>query len=464
MVYPTYAIIDATVTQTEARFRGLAAKYVEWQLRELGATIIDEPSQADIICITVVSPHEYKCVPRALRRVGVQPLAQNRIKQKVVLGGQGALSPAIFDPYIDVACVGEGRKFLSSLVNKGLDKAKDLPNAWIPGDARLVYPDMEFPWDAPPTMAEDGIVRIYASRSCKKKCLFCHTGWAMAYSENDGDDLTRQYNALIKAGYRVNVVTNDAPALSFFDDIVSLEHFSASYSQVREIISGGISKIIGKVKSVRLGVEAPSNRLRRIIGKPIDTNDLLNVSCELLNAGIGVRWFMIAGLPGENELDYEELKDVVIQARHKISKGALQLSFTAFCPDAAAPLCIAPLDDTYWRRFEGFWKWFFDGEGFTRRVQLFKCAQPLSRLNHAIGSMAAREDELRRGWLNIDPPNWRVQYAYLNKARLAYNVYAKRVGLPLSPLAISNSRSHSAIDSQEAFGASLTDINLSHLS
>ena len=169
MVHKKYAIIDATVTQTEARFRGLAAKYIDWQLRQYGAAVVDDPMQADIVCVTVVSPHEYECVPRALKRVGIQPLAKNRVRQKIVLGGQGALSPAVFDPYIDAACVGEGRTFLSTMVQNGFDDACQLSNAWVPGETRKVFPDQDFPWDAPPTMAEDGVVRIYASRSCQKK-------------------------------------------------------------------------------------------------------------------------------------------------------------------------------------------------------------------------------------------------------------------------------------------------------
>lgn len=444
MVREKYAIVDATVAKTEAHFRGIAAKYVEWELREQGAEVVNDPRLADVVCVTVVSPHEYECVPRALKRVGVQPLAHKRKGQRVVLGGQGALSPAIFDPYIDAACVGEGRSFLSVLVGRGFCAAATLPNAWIPGETREVLPDDNFPWDAPPTMAEDGIVRVYASRSCRKKCLFCHTGWATPYRENDGDYLVGQHKRLVAAGYRVNVVTNDAPALSFFGEVGTIEHFSASYSQVRQMISDGIGGIAGKVKSVRLGVEAPSSRLRRIIGKPIDTSDLFDLSCTLLNSGIGVRWFMIAGLPGESDNDWSELRDVVVQSRHAIKKGALQLSFTAFCPDAAAPLCLAPLDDGYWYRFDEFWRWFFDGAGYTRRIQLFKCAKPSSRLRHAMGSMAATENQLRQGWLDRDPPNWRVRYAYKDKARHAYNVYARRVGLPLSmteiaPMLVSDS-------------------------
>lgn len=430
-----YYVLDATVNKTEKRFRGLAAKYVEWEVLNNGGLVVDDPQKADIILATVVSPHEYKCLPAALKRIKVEPLSRKRVRQKVILGGQGATSPIVFDPYVDASVVGEGRTFIKTMVLNGLENALKLENVWLPGGDREVIPDYDFPWDAPPVMAEDGVVRVFASRSCKKKCLFCHTGWSMTYRENDAEKLVEQYDKLIGAGYRVNVVTNDAPALSFFDEMTALEHFSASYSQTRELVNdkvNGVRAMRGKVKSVRFGVEAPSTRLRRLIGKPVDTEGLFDLSAELMNNGIGVRWFMIAGLPGEKAEDYDDLKKVVTNARHYIKKGALQLSFTAFCPDAAAPLCLAPLDDTYWERFDDFWKWFFEREGFTSKIQLFRCAGVSSRLEHAKASMGATEDELRRGWLDKDPPNWRVKYAYRHMARKAYDVYASRVGLPVS--------------------------------
>lgn len=424
-------VIDATVTHTEPRFRGMAAKYVDWELRQSGAEIV-APATADAVCISVVSPHEYRCVPAALKRHGLSATPKERRARgqpPVILGGQGALSPAVFDPYIDVACVGEGRTAIRELVSGGIDAVRELPNSWVPGETRHVVPDEDFPWDAPPVMAEDGVVRIYASRGCHKKCLFCQTGWANTYRENDADRLMRQYRSLRKAGYRVNIVTNDAPALSFFDEIDVLEHFSASYSQTLELIeAGSIAALAGRVRQVRFGVEAPSSRLRQWVGKPIKTAALYDLSVQLLNAGVGVRWFMIAGLPGEAPDDYAELREAVIAARHDVCKGALQLSFTAFCPDPAAPLCIAPLTDGYYESYTEFKRWFFE-VGFTRKVQVFNCAAPASRLRHAMASMAATEDELRRGWLDRDPPNWRVRYPLIDRMTTAYNVYARRTGL-----------------------------------
>lgn len=432
MAATRYYVHDATVTQTESRFRGLAAKYLDWEIRRCGGIVVTDPLMADVVVATMLSPQEWKSLPNSLRRIGVRPERDGRHGQTVVLGGQAATSPAVFDSFVDVACVGEGRKFIETMVGRGLSEAKSLPNAWVPGEPRQVFPDPDFPWDAPPIKGEDGIVRIFASRGCQKKCLFCHTGWSNVYQENDQDRLLSQYESLTKAGYKVNVVTNDAPALSFFDELTVLDSFSASYSQTREMLERGVGNLVGRVKSIRFGVETPSSRLRGYVGKPIDTAKLFDVSTQLLNAGIGVRWFMIAGMPGERDDDYDEIKDVILRAKRDIAKGALQISFTAFCPDASAPLCIAPLTDDYWPRFERFWKWFFEDVGFTRRVQLFRCAAPKSRMEHAVGSMGAIESELRRGWLDRDPPNWRVAYPYRAVARKAFEVYAKRAGLSLA--------------------------------
>lgn len=424
-------ILDATIAKTEERFRGLAAKYLHWELARNGAKIVDKAEDADVVCATIVSPHEWECLPRALKRIGVPPERKSRSRDRhVFLGGQGASSPKIFDPYIDCACVGEGRGMLKVLARRGPRDAMAMMNAWVPGETREVVPDMEFPWDAPAFRAEDGIYRVYASRGCKKKCLFCHTGWSVVYQESDPQNLVDEFKKLRRRGLRVNVVTNDAPALDFFGDLDGLEHFSASYSQTKKMLESGVDALIGKVKSVRFGVESPSSRLRRLIGKPIDTNDLFQATCMLLNAGIGVRWFMIAGLPGETDEDYGELREVVMRARHEIKKGALQLSFTAFCPDCAAPLSLHPLDDSYYDRWHRMlWNWFFDGPGFTRRIQIFKCQGPESRMKHAIGSMGASEADIRRGWLDRDPPNWRVRYPYRDRARQAYALYAQRSGL-----------------------------------
>lgn len=417
------AILDASYTKDATRFRGMAASWLRWECERLKVSIVS-PSDADAVLVTFPSPQEFLQIVTTLRAHGVNPL-RGRRRQRVYIGGGVGQSPAILDEIADAVCVGEGRRFLETLVNGGHDAISELSNAWIPGQTRKVYPDNEFPWDLPPVKSEDGIVRVFASRGCKKKCLFCQTGWAQPYVESPRD-VGAEQKALTAAGHRVNLVTNDAAALSFYDEIETVEHFSASYSQTLALIDGGIN-MRGRVKSLRFGVEGVSERLRRLGGKPIETAGLCDLTARLLNDGVGVRWFMIAGLPGETDADWDDLRGAVMRIKAATFSGAVQLSFTAFCPDPAAPLCLAPLTDDYWPRWLAFKSWFFDGPGFSRRVQLMRPAGPKGRLEHAMASMAATEAELRRGWMDRDPPNWRVQYHLEGSARRAFDVYWRRV-------------------------------------
>jgi hypothetical protein len=46
-----------------------------------------------------------------------------------------------------------------------------------------------------------------------------------------------------------------------------------------------------------------------------------------------------------------------------------------------------------------------------------------------MASMAATEHELRRGWLDHDPPNWCIRYHHRDKIRQTYLAYAQSAGV-----------------------------------
>jgi radical SAM superfamily enzyme YgiQ (UPF0313 family) len=145
---------------------------------------------------------------------------------------------------------------------------------------------------------------------------------------------------------------------------------------------------------------------------------------------VGVRWFFIPGLPGETDADWDELRRCVIEIKRHVAKGVVMMNFHAFIPQPATPLCVLPLVDEYWERYDEFRRWFFHGMGFTRRVQLVNPARYAGRLERAKESMAATEEELRRGWFEYDNPNWRIQYNKTpDEMRRIAAIYAKRVGV-----------------------------------
>lgn len=417
-----YAVIDSNYTHEG--HEGMAATWLRWEM-ERADIAESKPTEADIVLMTVSSQQgvgRVRSEYRKLRRVNPDA--------KVIIGGGGCYGPAVFDAYADAICVGEGPRFVRTLFADGYDVARELPETWIPGDCRPVTPYRDFPWALPPINHPDGTVRMFGSRGCKFNCLFCQTGWESAYRPNpEPQHLTAQIDAMERAGRRIAIVTNDAAE----------EHVRLRGQQ--EFISVTLHNTMKhllpltreQAKGVRFGVEGVSERLRRLVGKPIPTDDLLRTSAELLVNGVGVRWFFIPGLPGEQDEDWDELRHAVMEIKRHIHKGVVMMNFHAFIPQPATPLCVLPLVDEYWERYDEFRRWFFHGPGFTRRVQLVNPARYPGRLERAMESMAANEAELRRGWLEHDNANWRVQY---NKSpdemRRIARIYARRAGIDLS--------------------------------
>jgi len=393
----------------------MAALWLEWELRQVGIQESD-PATADILLATVSSQQGISKLRGALRRAGNK-------RARVIIGGGGAYAPAVFDQIADVVCVGEGARFIHTLLAGGYDAAIGLPEAWVPGDTRPVIPATEFPWGLPPLNHPDGTVRVFGARGCKYRCLFCQTGWETTYRPNpDLERLQAQINELRRRGCRLAIVTNDGA-----EEQVHIsgqqEFLSVRLQNLRHMMP--LTR--AQVKSVRIGVEGASERLRIAVGKPVPNDELLNITFQLMGAGVGVRWFFIPGLPGETDADYDELR-YLVRGLRRLPKGCVMLNFHSFIPQPATPLSVLPLVDDYWERFDEFRRWFFHGPGFTRRVQIVAPNQYKSRLKRAQESMAATEAELRRGWMEHDNPNWRVQYLALpDKLRDTARRYVKRL-------------------------------------
>ena len=403
-----FAILDACFPVHKQAGRGMAAEYLAWELRRNG-TREYPPAEADAILITCTSPIDCDYV--------------RRIKTKyphkaIVVGGAGSTSPYSLGLHGDVVCVGDGQIFMRILIHEGLEAARALPNAWVHGETRPVEIDQGFPWDCPPIMAEDGAVRVWCGRGCKNKCAFCQTGWAHTYAENpDPERLLAQIRRLRAAGQKVNYLSNDLAQHSFFKRLPPVEHGSYSVKYLREY---GLPP----ARQVRLGIEGVSERLRNLVNKPISHDDLVKCTAWLNANGRGVRWFLIAGLPGETADDWEELKAAVMRWKEITPKGVLALSFTAWCPDPATPLAIMPLRDDYWENFLRFKEWFFGGIGWSNRVKLMSPQQPKARLAKAIAAMGLTEKQLRDGgnW----GPNDRVNYPYKTAAKKLAESIARR--------------------------------------
>lgn len=393
---------------------GVAESYLRWRLRSLGAELVDHGE--DVTLITATSGQLAGRVRRLARGSS----------SSVILGGAGAYEPAIFDGIVSGCCVGEGERFLSVLSKEGVAAALSLPEAWVPGRDREVVPSTEYPWDMPPALSPDGVYRVSLSRGCRRKCLFCQTGWEAPYRV--APSVARQVKVaheLTRRGKKFAYISNDISA----DGVVDWS--GAEFGSVSFKAMAG--RIDGLPRTVRIGVEGVSERLRTAVGKPIGTTELVDFCARLSVAGRFSRLFFIAGLPGETDDDWNELDELLIGLARQ-DRGVNVLTFHAYIPHPASPLCVLPVVDEYWDREERSARRFFAGGTYSRRVQWIKPAQYATRLKNSMMSMACSDQELRRGWTNHDNPNWRVKYlANSEKMRAIARRYAERVGLVLPP-------------------------------
>lgn len=374
----------------------MSAIYLQWELKRHG--IIEYPVPlSDCILVTCQSTEAEPFV-KNLRR---------KYPQKIIIcGGSASTSPYTIAKYCNAVCVGDGQHFLSVLFSDGFEGAKKLPNVWIDGETRQVDIDFGFPWDMPAIQAEDGAFRVWAGRGCKKKCAFCQTGWAYQYSENpDPHKLIKTTKNILRQGERVAYLSNDLLQHSFASDLPPTMHGSYSIDFLQR------TNILPPARQIRIGVEGVSERLRRYVSKPIRSDDLVSYTIWLNKNKKAVRWFMIAGIPGETPDDWEELKKTIQTWKRNTKIGVLELSFTAFTPDPATPLSIEPLTDDYWDCFKSFSDWFFDGVGWSNRIKLYKPQMPENRLKKAIRSMGITEDQLRQGGI-LSPNYERINYPY----------------------------------------------------
>lgn len=399
-----------------------AAHWLRWRGAQLGLQFVDEPTDADVVFVTCASVRSAPKVRQALK-----------LGPPVVIGGGGCWEPAWAPQDVAGVCVGEGLGFLRALAGGGLDEALRLPNVWVPGEDRAVIPSTEFDWEMPPSKEHGDIVRVVSSRGCPQKCLFCATGWSRKFvAHPDQRALRRTVQALGPRGMKLDVrlITNDLGADEWAllprQKVASLR---ASWALKLLRTGHDMSKYI---TTARIGVEGTSERLRLAVKKPISHDDLIELCVRLTAQHVQVKCFMIAGLPGETQADWDEFEEVNAAIKRHAHR-CVYWSFTAFTPEPCTPLGCLPISDEYDGLYERYRSRSLEPGRFSKRNGvLCRPAKPPGRMKDAVLKAGATEAEVRRGWMHHDNPNWRVQYyATPERLRALARHYAERIGVML---------------------------------
>ena len=198
-------------------------------------------------------------------------------------------------------------------------------------------------------------LRVEVARGCTRGCRFCQAGmFYRPVRERSVDQLlSLTETALAATGYEdlslLSLSTGDytgiVPLMKTLMSRCEADRIAVSFPSLR---AGTMSpELMALVKKVRktgftMAVEAGSQRMRNVINKNIDKDDILKMVEDAFGLGWQViKLYFMIGLPGETQEDLDEIETLVNEILKikgpKGRKGKINVSVNTFIPKSHTP-------------------------------------------------------------------------------------------------------------------------------
>ncbi|MGQ9699349.1 MAG: radical SAM protein [Armatimonadota bacterium] len=356
---------------------------------------------ADVLAFSVSFELDYPNVVEMLIRSGIPPLAKDRGDNcpLVVAGGPAmSINPEPLAEFLDAIAVGDGEELVVDMaeclsrtyVSKRelLEALCEIPGMYVPALYTIAYDldgrvsDIQAVGRAPlpvvrrvtrdlgrhdvssavvtPNTELGGMFLVEIARGCARACRFCFAGYGfrpVRYRKaSEVHPLVEaehgQVRETLSAADAVGLVGSSLSDSPWCTEITTrFRHlgFRVNVSSVRaETTDDQLMQALGGVqRTLTLAPEAATERLRRVIRKPMSDEHLFSAVASALQAGVeNIKLYFMIGLPTETEEDIEAISDLCRRLAFEFGKDlhSLVVSASPLVPKPFTPFQWHPMD------------------------------------------------------------------------------------------------------------------------
>ena len=199
--------------------------------------------------------------------------------------------------------------------------------------------------------ADTALIEI--GRGCGRACRFCAAGYALRPPRAiDGRQAIPHALEALELAPRVGLVSAAITDTPHIEELCAAILQQNAFFTVSSIRADGLTPTMAQLlaragqKTLTLAPEAGSDRLRRVINKGIDEDDLKRAIQAGIEAGIlHLRLYFMIGLPTETDHDVREIVELTKRLQHHVVNvsrgkkkiGQVTLSVSTFVPKAHTP-------------------------------------------------------------------------------------------------------------------------------
>ena len=349
------------------------------------------PSSPELLGFSLSWELDYANVLTLLERLGIPRKSRDRTHEHPIIFGGGPVltgNPEPFADFFDVILLGDGEVILDEFIegyqsvrgsdrDTQLEKLAQLPGIYVPQLYTVDYtaPDGAIAAIRPvndavpaivkkqtyrgntlsastvvtPQAAWENIFMVETVRSCPEMCRFCLASYLTLPFRTA--DLEQSLIPAIDRGFavtnRIGLLGASVTQHPEFDTLIdrlaspTYDGMRLSVSSVRaNTVTEKFARVLSQreSRSVTIAVESGSQRIRNIINKKLETDEIIAAAQQAKAGGLkAMKLYGMAGLPEETDDDLQATVDLMLTLKKAAPGLKLTLGCSTFVPKSHTP-------------------------------------------------------------------------------------------------------------------------------